>query len=49
MVQLHDAELNRARRFALRKGPGGAILPAQSGLVMELIAVVSAWNRHEHH
>jgi hypothetical protein len=49
MVQLPDGELNRVRRLGLRKGHDGAVLPAQSGLVMDLIAVVSAWNRHERH
>jgi hypothetical protein len=49
MVQLPEGQLNRVRSLGLRKGLEGAILPAQSGLVMELIAVVSAWNRHERH
>jgi hypothetical protein len=49
MVQLPEGQLNRVRSPRLRKGLEGAILPAQSGFVMELIAVVSAWNRHERH
>jgi hypothetical protein len=49
MVQLPDAELNRVRRPGLRKGHGGAILLAQSGLVMGSIAVDFAWKRHERH